>query len=68
MVYSGKRIGEMGRIVEELKDKGVAGISVIAQEDGFECISEVEVLLSRGARVPSAALELYHKYIKGGRK
>ena len=32
--------------------------------DGAECIAEVEVLLSRGEKVPKKAMDLYNKYIK----
>ena len=63
--YKGKRPYEIEKMNNELADKGVPGISDIAEADGAECIAETEVLLFRKAKVPQAALDLYDKYIEG---
>ena len=59
-----KSPAEIKKIYDDLKDKGVAGISDIAAMDGAECIAEVEVLLSRGENVPEEAMKLYKKYVR----
>lgn len=60
--YYGKTVAEISEMNKELKKLGVPNISVIAEEDGAECIAEVEVLISRGESVPQDAMELYLKY------
>ncbi len=51
-----------------IKDRGVSGISLIAEADGAECIAETEVLLFRGQEVPEDAMKLYTEYVKGKTK
>ena len=63
--YYGKTEKEIETMNTKLAANGVPGISSIAEEDGAECIAEVEVLLSRGEEVPVEAMELYEKYTRG---
>ena len=55
---------EIDKIYKELSNIHIEGISEYAYTDGAECIAEVEVLLSRGSKVPKEAMDLYNKYIK----
>ena len=63
-LISGKRPERVEKLYEELKSKGVPGVSIIAEKDGAEVIAEVEVLLKRGETIPQEALELYKRYMK----
>lgn len=63
--YYQKTAEQIQAMNNELKNAGVKGISKIAEDDGAECIAEVEVLLYRGEKVPSKAMELYNKFVKG---
>ena len=61
---AGMNVFEIDKIYKELSDIHIEGISEYAYLDGAECIAEVEVLLSRGEKVPKKAMDLYNKYIK----
>lgn len=63
--YFNKTIDEVERINKELDNIHYDELSPTASQDGSELIAEVEVLLRRGAEVPSEALEVYNKYIGG---
>lgn len=63
--YFNKTIDEVERINKELDNIHYDELSPTASQDGSELIAEVEVLLRRGAEVPSEALEIYNKYIGG---
>lgn len=63
--YYGKTVMEVSEMNTAIKDRGVTGISPIAELDGADCIAEVEVLLYRGEPVPEAAMLLYKEYVKG---
>lgn len=54
---------QVEKIYREIRSRGVPGISAIADIDGAECIAEVEVLLSRGEKIPQEAMNLYNEYI-----
>lgn len=60
----GMKVEEIKILYKELEEKGVSGISLIAEQDGVECIAEIEVLLHRGETISQEALELYNKYVK----
>ena len=64
-LINGKSSAEIEVLYNTLSNKGTSGISMIAMEDGAECIAEVEVLLHRGSPVPQKALNLYNTYVKG---
>jgi hypothetical protein len=65
--YYRKTPEEIKRMNDILANKGKAGISQIALDDGAETIAEVEVLLSRGQSVPKDAIDLYNRYTRGGK-
>ena len=57
--YKGKSAQQISAMNKAISDKGVKGISEIAESDGAECIAEVEVLLSRNSYIPPKAKVLY---------
>ena len=59
----GKNTQEVEELYRKLKDKGIAGISAIALQDGAECLAELEVLRYRGIEVSQEASEFYKKYM-----
>lgn len=63
--YYRKTVKEIQEMNRAILNKGVEGISLIAEHDGAECIAEVEVLLARGEKVPKAAMDLYKEHVKG---
>lgn len=65
--YKGKTAKEIELMNNDIKDKGVEGISEIAKADGAECIAEVEVLLSRNSHIPQKAKELYDMCVKSNK-
>ena len=62
----GKKPNEVEKLYQELKDKGKTGVSMIARDDGAECLAELEVLRYRGTKVSKELSEFYEKYM--GRK
>lgn len=63
---SGKTVSDIEKLYEELSAIHIDGISVLARKDGAECLAELEVLRSRGAKVSDEAMRFYEKYM--GRK
>lgn len=61
---AGLSIEKINELYRELSDKGVNGISKIAEKDGAEALAEIEVLLSRGEEVPTEAKDLYNRFIE----
>lgn len=61
--YFRKTPQQIAEMNDEIRNKGVGGISYIAERDGAECIAETEVLLYRKEAVPEAAMELYNEYV-----
>ena len=61
--YKGKTPKEISAMNESLSNRGVDGISPIAEMDGAECIAEIEVMLYRGEQVSDAAMHLYNEFI-----
>ena len=59
---------EVESLYNEIKDAHIEGISKIAYNDGAEALAEIEVLLSRGEKIPEKALEFYNKYMNRGEK
>lgn len=60
----GKSLEEIRALYQELKGKGLDGISEIARNDGAECLAELEVLRFRGTRVTNEAAAFYKKYMR----
>lgn len=56
---------EIKDIYSELENIHISGVSPVAYSDGTECIAEVEVMLHRNSEVPTEAMNLYNKYVKG---
>jgi len=63
-LIKGLQYEEIEKLYNELGKIHIDGISMIALDDGVECIAEIEVLLFRGESVPKEAMELYEKYIR----
>ena len=63
---SGKTIDEIKKLYDELSAIHIDGVSTIARKDGAECLAELEVLRSRGTKVPDEAMKFYERYM--GRK
>lgn len=63
--YYGKSLNEIQEMNQELEQIHDEGVSIIAHDDGAECIAEVEVLKARGTTVPKDALDLYNRYTRG---
>ena len=63
--YYRKKVKDIREMNEKLAKKHISGVSIIAEGDGSECIAEVEVLLSRGSKVPEEAMDLYNEYVNG---
>lgn len=60
---SGKSSHDVKKLYDELKDKGLPGVSEIALKDGAECLAELEVLRHRGTIVSTPLAEFYKKYM-----
>lgn len=63
-LINGLSIKEIESLYNELKNKGLAGLSLIAEKDGAEAIAEIEVLLRRGEKISDDAKSLYEKHMK----
>ena len=59
----GKTIQQIEQLYSKLKTAGLPGVSDIALADGAECLAELEVLRSRGARVSKNLSDFYEKYM-----
>ena len=62
----GMSVDEISALYAELREQGIAGISIIAHDDGAEALAEIEILIHRGEKLSSDAETLYEKYM--GRK
>lgn len=51
-------------LYKEIADAHITGVSDIAYLDGAEALAEIEVLISRGSKVPDEALKFYKKYMQ----
>lgn len=55
---------EISDAIDRLNEYHITSVSTYASKNGLECLSEVEVLLYKGIKVPQDALELYNKYMR----
>lgn len=62
----GKTPSQVEKLYQELKDKGMSGVSKIATKDGAECLAELEILRYRKTKVSKELSDFYEKYM--GRK
>ena len=58
---------EIKAFYQEIANSQITGISKIAYLDGAEALAEIEILKSRGEKIPTEAYEFYKKYIKGAK-
>ena len=65
-VIYGRTYANYERISDELEEKHIEGVSVLAKKDGLECIAECEVRLKHGVKISKEARELYELYTSGG--
>lgn len=62
----GKTPDKVKKLYAELSNLGKSGVSVIARDDGAECLAELEILRHRGTKVSKELSDFYEKYM--GRK
>ena len=58
---------EIKTFYQKIANSKITGISKIAYLDGAEALAEIEILKSRGEKIPTEAYEFYKKYIKGAK-
>ena len=63
----GKTIKEIQTFYSEIANSHIEGVSKIAYDDGAEALAEIEILISRRAKIPKKAIGFYNKYMRRNR-